>query len=371
MATLRFSNGMLTAFSIVNRKGDLTERVRDLPIDQFRQLLEQITAEFEHFLRAIDLISNDALEVLLEQILAALTLKIGQILQADRTTIFLVDEEKQQLWSKVAQSETNYPLEIRLPMTMGIAGQVARTGKSLNIPDTYSHPSFNREIDQQTGYYTRNILCIPIFDAQQQVAAVVQLLNKTGESPFDWQDEQLFNEFADSLGIILESCHSFYMAARSQRGVAALLKATVCLGQSLNLEKTLQAVMDEARDLMQADRSTLFLLDHDKRELWSKVASADGQTMIEIRIPANRGIAGYVASTGETLNILDAYQDPRFDPSVDQRTGYQTRSVLCMPVFNSEELLIGVTQLINKTQGSFNASDEEFMRAFNIQAASS
>ncbi|XQQ06173.1 MAG: GAF domain-containing protein [Leptolyngbya sp. IPPAS B-1204] len=257
-------DGMLAAFSLVNRKGDLTNRVQDLPIDQFRQFLDQITSEFGHFLRAIDLINNDALESLLEQILEALTLKIGQILQADRTTIFLVDEEKEQLWSKIAQAKAGEMLEIRVPMRSGIAGHVAKTGQYLNIADAYSHPLFNREIDQQTGYRTRNILCMPIFDTKQQVVAVVQLLNKAGEQPFDEQDEQLFREFAGSMGIILESCNSFYIAARNQRGVAALLKATACLGQSLNLNITLQAVMDEARDLMQADRSTLFLLDREK-----------------------------------------------------------------------------------------------------------
>lgn len=368
MAIPPLFDDMLAAFSIVNRKGDLTERVRDLPIDQFRQLLEQITREFEHFLQAIDLINNNALEALLEQILEALTLKIGQLLQADRTTIFLVDEEKGQLWSKNIQAESGEPVEIRVPITMGVAGQVARTGKYLNIPDAYSHPLFNREIDRQTGYHTHSILCMPIFDTKRQVVAVVQMLNKAGEMPFTAHDEALFREFADSMGIILESCNSFYIAARNQRGVAALLKATAYLGQSLNLEKTLQAVMNEARDLMQADRSTLFLLDAERRELWSKVASAGGDTMMEIRIPADRGIAGYVASTRQTLNIPNAYEDPRFDPTVDQRTGYQTRTILCMPVFNSNEVLIGVTQLINKHQGCFNGSDEEFMRAFNIQA---
>lgn len=368
MAISSNPDGLLAAFSIVNRKGRLTDRVRDLPVDQFRQLLDQITGEFEHFLRAIDLINNNALETLLEQILEALTLKIGQILQADRTTIFLVDEGKQQLWSKIAQAEAEQALEIRVPIAMSIAGQVAKTGNSLNIPDAYSHPLFNREIDRQTGYCTRNILCMPIFDTKHQVVAVVQLLNKIGETPFESQDEFFFREFADSMGIILESCNSFYIAARNQRGVAALLKATACLGQSLNLEPTLQAVMNEARDLMQADRSTLFLLDADRQELWSKVATADGETMVEIRIPADRGIAGYVASTRQTLNIPNAYEDPRFDPTVDRRTGYQTRTILCMPVYNSAHHLIGVTQLINKNQGCFTTSDEEFMRAFNIQA---
>ena len=368
MAITRSFDSMLAAFSGISRKGDLRERVRDLPIDQFRQLLEQITQEFGHFLRAIDLINNDALEALLEQILEALTLKVGQLLHADRTTIFLVDEEKGQLWSKITQGESQQPVEIRVPITVGVAGQVARTGEYLNIPDAYSHPLFNREIDRQTGYQTRNILCMPIFDTKAQVVAVVQMLNKGGEQPFDRHDEALFREFAESMGIILESCNSFYVAARNQRGVAALLKATAYLGQSLNLEKTLQAVMNEARELMQADRSTLFLFDREHHQLWSKVATADGSNSVEIRIPSDRGIAGYVASTGQTLNIPNAYEDPRFDPTVDQRTGYQTRTILCMPVYNSAEMLIGVTQLINKNQGCFNGSDEEFMRAFNIQA---
>jgi adenylate cyclase len=362
------SGGMLVSLSQVNRYGDLTDRVRDLPVHQFMQLLEQITHEFEHFLRAIELINNESLENILEQLLRAFTLKIGQILRADRTTIFLVDEEKEQLWSKVAQGTDAQSLEIRVPLAAGIAGHVATTGKPLNIADAYSHPLFNAEIDRQTGYHTRNILCMPIFSTKQRVVAVVQLINKEGNLAFDAADEQLFEEFAQSIGIILESCNSFYIAARNQRGVSALLKATSCLAQSLDLEKTLRAVMDEARDLMQADRSTLFLLDREREELWSKVAAADEKTMMEIRIPANRGIAGYVASTGQTLNIPNAYEDPRFDPTVDMKTGYRTRNILCMPIYNSEAVLIGVTQLINKEQGSFTSSDEAFMRAFNIQA---
>ncbi|MEB3210618.1 MAG: GAF domain-containing protein [Leptolyngbyaceae bacterium] len=360
---------MLASLSHVERKGDLTRQVKDLPVPQFTHLLDQITNEFEHFLQAIDLINNEALETLLEQILEAFTLKIGQILQADRTTIFLVDDERDELWSKVAQGEGEQSLEIRIPLNAGIAGHVATTGEYLNIPDAYAHPLFNRDVDRQTGYRTRNILCMPIFSKERdQVVAVVQLLNKQAQMPFDGYDEQMFRQFADSIGIILESCNSFYVAARNQKGVHALLRAAACLAQSLDLEKTLQAVMDEARKLMKADRSTLFLLDAEHKQLWSRVAAADGETMIDIRIPADKGIAGYVASTKQPLNIPVAYEDPRFDPSTDKRTGYVTRNILCMPIFNSKGQLIGVTQLINKEKGHFTNSDEEFMRAFNTQA---
>jgi adenylate cyclase len=362
---------MLATLSQGDRHSNLTRVVEGLSVSKFRELLDQITHEFEFFLKAIELINNNALETVLEQLLEAFTLKIGQILNADRTTIFLLDQEKQQLWSKVAQGEKDKGREIIIPITTGIAGHVAQTGESLNIPDAYSHPLFNPNVDRETGYKTRSILCIPILNRNQQVVAVVQLINKKNGQPFDQADEHLLQELASSIGVILESCNVFYMTGRKQRGAEALLNATACFAQSLDLEKTLGVVMGEARDLMNAERSTLFLVDRDKHELWSKVAAANSQNTLEIReirIPVTRGIAGYVASTGQALNIPNAYEDPRFDPTVDRDTGYRTRNILCMPVFNSGGALIGVTQLINKVQGGFTSSDEEFMRAFNTQA---
>ncbi|MFN6486586.1 MULTISPECIES: GAF domain-containing protein [unclassified Nostoc] len=359
----------LTELNQVNRTHALLRRVKDLSVNEFVCLLDFITAEFQQFLRAIELINNEALETMLEKVLEAITLKIGQILQAEHTAIFLVDYDKGQLWSKVPQDNTQKFLEIRTPITVGIPGHVASTGQYLNISETYTHPLFSPELEKQMGYKIHNILCMPVISSKNQTVAVVQLANKTGNVPFNHDDEERFRDFAASIGIILESCQSFYVAARNQRGATALLRATQTLGQSLDLEATLQIVMEQARILMQADRSTLFLYRKEMSELWTKVvAAADGTNLIEIRIPANRGIAGYVASTGEALNISDAYKDPRFDPTTDRKTGYVTRNILCLPVFNSANELIGVTQLINKQQGSFTASDEEFMRAFNNQA---
>ncbi|MEA5572060.1 GAF domain-containing protein [Calothrix sp. UHCC 0171] len=358
----------LTEMTQVNRTHALLRRVKDLSVTEFVCLLDFITAEFQQFLRAIELINNEALETMLEKVLEAITLKIGQILQAEHTTIFLVDHDKGQLWSKILQENIHKPLEIRTPINVGIPGHVASTGKCLNIPDTSIHPLFSPELEKQMGYKMNNILCMPVLSSKNQTVAVVQLANKTGDNPFDQEDERRFRDFAASIGIILESCQSFYVAARNQRGATALLRATQTLGQSLDLEVTLQIVMEQARILMQADRSTLFLHRKEMGELWTKIAAVDDNNEMEIRIPSNRGIVGYVASTGEALNIPDAYKDPRFDPNTDQKTGYLTRNILCLPVFNSANELIGVTQLINKQQGSFTASDEEFMRAFNIQA---
>lgn len=368
---MTFSNAgsVLATLTQVNLMGALTSRVKNLPVPELVCLLDFITAEFQQFIRAMDLINNEALESLLEELLDAFTTKIGLILQADRTTIFLVDSSKNQLWHKIVDVNGNN-LEVRLPMDAGILGYVASTGESINVLEAREHEQFNPEVDEPPDYRIKTILCMPIFSSKSETepVAVVRLLNKAGDDPFTEEDEQQFRVFADSIGIILESCQSFSVVARNQRGVAALLRATTTLGQSLDLETTLRSVMDQARDLMQADRSTLFLLNRETNELWTRVAKADGKTMVSLRIPANRGIAGYVASTGQILNITDAYDDPRFDPSTDQQTGYRTRTVLCMPVFNAKGELIGVTQLINKNQGTFTNSDEEFLRAFNSHA---
>jgi adenylate cyclase len=359
----------LTQLTKLNRTSILTDRVKDLSINEFICLLDFITAEFQQFLRALDMINNEALETMLEQVMDAFTLKIGQILQADRTLIFLVDNEAGQLWAKLDNTDQADSRHLRLPFNVGIPGHVAATQETLNIENATDHPQFSPEIDMIPGYTIETMLCMPIISSANQVVAVVQLINKVDGQVFDAEDEQRFRDFADSIGIILETCQSFYLAARNQRGAAALLKATSSLGQSLDLDATLKSVMEQARRLMKADRSTLFMLSRETNELWSKVATADGTDTLEIRIPANRGIAGYVASTGQIVNIPDAYQDSRFDPSTDRRTGYYTQSILCMPVFNSNGELIAVTQLINKeNDGSFSSSDEEFMQAFNIQA---
>ena len=358
----------LTELTQVNRTHALLSRVKTLSVNEFVCLLDFITAEFQQFIRAIDLINNEALETMLEKVLEAITLKIGQILQAEHTAIFLVDYDKGQLWSKLPQDNNQRFLEIRTSITVGIPGHVASTGNCLNISETASHPLFSPELEKQMGYKMHNLLCMPVLSSKNQTVAVVQLANKAGDIPFDAEDEERFRDFASAIGIILESCQSFYVAARHQRGATALLRATQTLGQSLDLEATLKMVMEQARILMQADRSTLFLYQKELDELWTKVEDVNSKNLIEIRISASRGIAGYVALTGKALNITDAYMDKRFDASIDQKTGYLTRNILCLPVFNSANELIGVTQLINKQQGSFTASDEEFMRAFNIQA---
>ncbi len=146
-----------------------------------------------------------------------------------------------------------------------------------------------------------------------------------------------------------------------------LIEAAKIVNSSLDLDEILSTVLTNAIHATNADRGTVYLIDEDKKELWSKVIQAD--KTIEIRMPLGVGIAGQVASTGETINISDAYNNPIFNPEIDKITGYETKSILCMPLKNKVGKTIGVFQLLNKQKGSFTQEDENFIGAFSIHAA--
>ncbi len=188
-----------------NRTGQLVTRLAALPAEEFVALLDDVTNEFQRFLQLIELSSSDAFDSMLEQVIDAFTLKVGEILKAERATLFLVDRERGELWSKVAQSEEDKHLDIRMPLSSGIAGKVATSGESLNISDAYSEPLFNRDVDQRTGFRTRSLLCVPIRDHNGETFAVAQLLNKSGGASFDSADEHRFGELAASIGVVIES----------------------------------------------------------------------------------------------------------------------------------------------------------------------
>lgn len=154
---------------------------------------------------------------------------------------------------------------------------------------------------------------------------------------------------------------------RQTQRARAIEDIGAAMGSTLELEKLITLVMTEVTQLMDAERSTLYLVDEATGGLWSKFAQ--GSENVEIRLAPGEGLAGHVARTGETINAPDAYADPRFQPQWDQRTGFRTRSVLCAPVQSRRRGLLGVLQVLNKTQGPFTAEDEALLAAVAGQIA--
>ena len=145
-----------------------------------------------------------------------------QIVECDRATVFLVDSEKGELWSKVALGAS----EIRFPIGVGIAGTVAATGQTINIPDAYADPRFNQEIDKRTGYKTDNLLTFPMTGHDGNVLGVFQAVNKHA-GPFTAADEEQLSSLASSAGVAIENAQLVEAQKQLWMSLLETLAATV------------------------------------------------------------------------------------------------------------------------------------------------
>lgn len=300
----------------------------------------------------------------LDDILTTLVALIAHETGADRGTLFLSDPTTGELYSRVAQGERSR--EIRFLDDEGIAGKVFRSGAGVIVNDAYADPAFNRTIDEQTGYVTRNIACAPVRTARGTVIGVAQVLNKH-RGDFTEEDLELLEAMTTQAAVALMNSRYVEDMERRQAEEREFLDLVSDITSELDLNALLQRIMSEATRILRADRSTLFLHDDRTDELFSRIAEGDG--IGEIRFPDDTGIAGAVYTTGTTINIPHAYADLRFNPSFDRQTGYFTRSILCVPVVTKAGEVIGVTQALNKRGGPFTDDDEKRLKAFTAQVS--
>jgi len=152
----------------------------------------------------------------------------------------------------------------------------------------------------------------------------------------------------------------------AEKQLAILLEFGKVINKTKSLDDVLESMANFARDILQADRCSIFIYDKNKDELWSKVA----HEVHPIRITAKRGLAGYAALSKETQIVVDAYNDYRFNREVDKATGYLTHTILSVPLLDNQENTIGVFQALNKKQGIFTNVDAELLLLISNYAAS-
>jgi HD-GYP domain-containing protein (c-di-GMP phosphodiesterase class II) len=293
-----------------------------------------------------------------------------EVMDADRTSVFLIDEGADELWSIVAEGMAED--EIRMPSDAGIAGHVATSGEIVNVTDAYADPHFNPEVDRRTGYRTRTVLAMPLKGREGRTLGVLQVLNKR-EGPFTFDDEEQLRVIASFTSVAVANALMGRENERLLHRQRVILEAAQAIGRIMPIAELLSIIAKLTSEILDADRSTVFIHDRDSGELWSIVAEGER----EIRFPATKGIAGAVAATGETLNIPEAYDDERFNKEIDRQTGYRTKSMLTMPMFDKRSEVMGVFQVLNKKAPSgrledslpFDADDEKLLTMLAAQAA--
>jgi len=150
-----------------------------------------------------------------------------------------------------------------------------------------------------------------------------------------------------------------------RRRLSLLLEYGRKISLKKELDPLLNLLMDEAKSVLRADRCSVFILDKEKNELWARVASGNHT----IRVPGPRGIIWEAVREEKVINIPDAYKDKRFNPEVDKKTGYKTRSILTAPMRNNRREIIGCFQVLNKKGGPFDKNDQQVLLIFAEQAA--
>ena len=280
------------------------------------------------------------------------------LLSCDRATLFIVHPVSKELRLHTSEGMVN----VKLKLGEGIAGSVAENGTILNIPDAYRNPKFDSTNDKNTGYVTKTILASPVTDSNGNTVGVIQAINKKSGEPFTKVDEEIMEIMRVQAGSALANSLLHSQLVKQKERVDAMIQIICLMNRDLGINSLLFTISTKSHSLMEADKCTLYMVDRPNDELWTI------QGDVNLRFPMGKGIAGYVATKGESINLEDPYNDPRFDPSQDKKTNYKTLNMLTMPVFgsaaNGYQTVVAVIQLLNKSSGSFDSDDIEFMTTF-------
>ncbi|XP_071793701.1 cGMP-specific 3',5'-cyclic phosphodiesterase-like isoform X1 [Asterias amurensis] len=375
----------------------------------------------------MELIRDIADELDLNTLSHKILMNVSILTNGDRCSLFLArgNRENRYLVSKLFDVTENSTVEdalhteadeIHIPWGQGIAGHVAQTKETINIKNAYEDPRFNPEVDKRTGYRTYSILCMPIINHDGEVIGVAQVINKvSGSHEFTNKDEEVFRNYLTFCGIGIMNAQLFEMSVNEYKRNQMLLQlARGIFEEQTSLESVVHKIMKEAITLLKCERCLVFLLeDHDKSAFpnvlnvgqgpkkalespvsiksyadldltkefhagFSKAFDLHCQNKEEIKQPSDEvlkksvycEIAKYVSLTGKIINIEKFEVQTQFKLVCEADMDFKIRSLLCQPIYNSQNKIVGVAEMINKTGVSVNLSftdqDENLFEAFAI-----
>lgn len=285
---------------------------------------------------------------------------ISLALNTERSSLFLFNKDLLVLETIVAQGVEN--LSLSVPMGKGIVGVAFSKGTSIVENSVQTSTIFDRSYDNQLNFKTKNTICVPVFNELNQIIGVIQSLNKV-EGEFEKKDITILEGFAATISLIVKNTKLYHASEQIKNNYSTLLEVFGTVSSELDLDNLIQLIMLKAAEITKADRSSLFFMDEEKGELWSKYAKN-----LEIEtVRTKKGIVGLVAKSRKAHIVNNPYEHPSFDASIDVKTGYTTKSILSVPIFSADNKILGVIQVINKIQGVFELSDLSILEGFASQ----
>jgi phosphoserine phosphatase RsbU/P len=287
----------------------------------------------------------------LEQMLADITALLVKAFEAQRAELWLWDETSSTgyLTNAAGVEGTHHHDYIQIgkgPLGHAIEHRRAFTNLPINGPD---------KIDFSNKNGLEYVSVYPLVVSGRPIAVLaVYTAELASESVVQW-----WTMYAEVAGIAAQRQLAAVESQKQIQQLSLLFEATRLLNSTLDLAELLDLILRIAKTEVKAERGTVFLLDRPNKVLWSIVAQ--GLESAEIRVPFDRGVAGHVVTTGEHINVADAYSLDYFDRSFDQKFNFRTKSLLCLPIRHRSNEIVGVIQLLNSSNGIFSAEDQEFL----------
>eukprot|EP00455_Lapot_gusevi_P026189 TRINITY_DN2765_c0_g2_i2.p1 TRINITY_DN2765_c0_g2~~TRINITY_DN2765_c0_g2_i2.p1 ORF type:complete len:705 (+),score=207.60 TRINITY_DN2765_c0_g2_i2:54-2117(+) len=298
------------------------------------------------------------------------------VVEAEKIDLFFIDERT----SDLVCQETDE----RVPAGHGVMAQAVTTGRLVVVDDSSSDWRLDGEHDQNDLQF-KTILAVPIKDFSGKICAVLRAGNKRARekegATFTTEDQDLLSAVAVTAGGILAMARLYDEAIHRRKQTEALLRISELMSAELGTEKVVPRIIEATYSLVPAERISLFMVNEkpaveiaDSEEKTSQkelvcVVSKD-ENFKGVRIPWGSGIVGHVALTGRSLNIHDAYSDPRFDSAADQKTGFVTKAILTVPVTDRDGSVLAVIQAVNR-QGKadvFTSEDVTILESMAVSA---
>ncbi len=289
-----------------------------------------------------------------EAVMTSLATRLVERYGVTVSGVWMVNQEDEVLHLKASAGKTSIPPSLT---KASLAGSVLGRAANHGLPQMLSQKD-GKPDKLLTWAHARRLSFLAAYPLAHNSKPLGVLLVACAKPPAKPR-LALFQVHARLASAALHDAQLISSTQRTLNKLSFLVEASKALGSTLDLSELLGRILDVAKSQVEAERGTLFLVDETTEEIWSLIAH--GLEKQEIRMPLGRGIAGYVAKTGEIVNILDAYTDPRFNPEVDKRTGFHTRNILCLPIRNKAGKILAALQLLNKAQGTFTNDDADFL----------
>ncbi|MCL4557952.1 MAG: GAF domain-containing protein [Deltaproteobacteria bacterium] len=255
----------------------------------------------------------------------------------------------------------------KLEKGRGIVGNVAVTGTSYFSHDVSSDKTWMGEVSREGSFSTTDILACPI-KYGEDVIGVVEVLNKK-RGAFDKKDVKRLQGLTPHIAVFIKYFIDELERQRFIEMQTKLYELSMVLNSNLDTKAVVRDAMNAIVSLVDADVGSLMLVDRERRELFFEVALGDKEKILkQIRLKFGQGVAGWVAQQRQPVIVNDTASDTRFYRKADEKTGFVTKNILCVPVLSKNEV-IGVIQALNKKEGLFTDHDLRLLTSLSAQIA--